>query len=277
MADANAKTSSFIELVLDLSGRVRTSDMAEMRAEEAATVLQAYAAAHPEKRLTFDGQALVAAAPTAPPAPAPAPEPVFEPQAVQPASSWEFDDNMAAPLAPATSEPAYGAAGSLEAIVPEVTPSAYGVPAETAADSSYGVPMPAEPLYIPATSESDPFAATPEWGAAPQGEGVEWEAPQAAPITDWPAPQSPAEEWPAPAAAEVRAPAMDAGLGEPVSAEGESAEASDFFEFPALTEEVPTKRFSRRTMIIVAAAVVVVLVVAAVAYLYVSGVFTPAS
>lgn len=68
VAQLNARTDSFIALLLDVSGRARTGDLSGFAPDEAGTMLQMYADAHPELGLVFDGDALV-------PAPKEAPQP----------------------------------------------------------------------------------------------------------------------------------------------------------------------------------------------------------
>ena len=110
----NARTDSFVTLLLNVSGRARPSDIQGVSPAEALEVLQAYAAAHAAEGVRFDGDALVIAAMTAPVSGTPAsvafetataPETSFEPQAAAaPAAeqlpSWMFEGEAPAPVAP---------------------------------------------------------------------------------------------------------------------------------------------------------------------------------
>ncbi|MDZ4170168.1 MAG: hypothetical protein U1E26_11040 [Coriobacteriia bacterium] len=74
MTALNAKTDSFIALLLDVSGRARPTDLQGMAPAEASEALQQFAAVHPELALAFDGDSLGparTATPAAPAAPAP--------------------------------------------------------------------------------------------------------------------------------------------------------------------------------------------------------------
>lgn len=116
MAAFNARTESFVTLLLNVSGRARPSDIQGVSPAEAVEVLQAYAAAHAAEGVRFDGDALVVA-----PLPSPvidaAPAgiafessaayggPAVEPQtavatAPEQLPSWMFEGEVPAPAAP---------------------------------------------------------------------------------------------------------------------------------------------------------------------------------
>lgn len=59
MAAFNARSESFVTLLLNVSGRARPSDIQGVSPAEAVEVLQAYAAAHAAEGVRFDGDALV--------------------------------------------------------------------------------------------------------------------------------------------------------------------------------------------------------------------------
>lgn len=74
MSNLNARMDNFIGMLLDVSGRARPSDLQGVDLNEAANLLREYAAAHPEARVGFDGEALVVGASGSAPAPAPVPD-----------------------------------------------------------------------------------------------------------------------------------------------------------------------------------------------------------
>ncbi len=59
MTALNARTESFVTLILEVSGRVRPSDIQGVSPSEAAELLQAYVSGRPGQGLVFDGDAVV--------------------------------------------------------------------------------------------------------------------------------------------------------------------------------------------------------------------------
>lgn len=115
MAAFNARTESFVTLLLNVSGRARPSDIQGVSPAEAVEVLQAYASAHAAEGVRFDGDALVVAPPQAPVAEVPAAAvfessgvygvPASEPQpgaapAPEQLPSWMFEGEVPPPVAP---------------------------------------------------------------------------------------------------------------------------------------------------------------------------------
>jgi hypothetical protein len=95
VAGLDTRTDSFINLLFEVSGRARPTDMQSLTLAEASEMLRAYQAAHPERDLVFEGEALV---PRQSATPAPA--------ASVSAASIASDDGMFEFGPPATSETA---------------------------------------------------------------------------------------------------------------------------------------------------------------------------
>ncbi len=156
MAQLSNRDDNFISTLLSVSGRVRPTDLHAVGAAEAAELLRAYHAAHPEMALGFDGDTLAMGATAAPPAPMPAPQPTFEPTfEAAPAPLY------AEPLAPAEAPPAVVESGG------EALPSwVYESPSEApAADlSEIPAPMPAAPTETESQFAGD-FEPLPDYAA----------------------------------------------------------------------------------------------------------------
>lgn len=209
MANLDPRTDSFISLLLDVSGRARPGDMNNMPVDDAAALLQAYAAAHPEKGLAYDGQTLAYGAPVATPEPVPvaeepavipavevAPAPVPDvsqpapalgvPEADSELPAWMFEE---APAPEPVSQPTM-----------EVLPSA-GVEVGTSTEFDAAPPFQPAPTWEPVpTSDAQPapaFEPAPDFTPAP--------AADPAPVAFEPAPDfAPAPSFdaaPVPAAA----------------------------------------------------------------------------
>jgi hypothetical protein len=188
MAGLDARSDSYIELLLDLSGRARVSDLSAMGPEQAASLLQAYASAHPEKGIAFDGDVLAPAPAAQPPVEAaPAPEP---PPAATETAPWAVDlsaptapDPYATPAAPdygpasptpdTYAQPSAPEAPQIMPEAPQVMPEApYGMPEapQVMPEAPYGMPeapqvmpeapygMPEAPQVIPAMPDGIPEA-----------------------------------------------------------------------------------------------------------------------
>lgn len=155
MADLDARTDSFITLLLDVSGRARPSDLQGFSPAEASEMLHRYLVTHPERGLAFDGDTLMpaataqaAAAVAAPVPPAAADDGMFE---FGPAPT------PAAPVtvsAPADVTPLAPETGTL------VPPAAVGVPVADAAQPAAPIPGP------PPAAPSDFVELPPLEGAA---------------------------------------------------------------------------------------------------------------
>lgn len=267
VADLNARSDSFISLLLDVAGKARPSDIAGMSADEATALLQAYAAAHPERGLTFDGSQLApaavpAAAPTAAAAaPAPvAPEP-YPAAAPSTPAGWESPvttpDPYAMPATPVTG--AYGA--------PQPVADPYAVPAS--AVDAYGVPV-TDPYGTP-QSVAPETAGVP---AAPAPEPANPELPSWVYEQPAPAPAYQGEAFPAAAvgAAAVGAAAVaETPAAVPAPAYQGEAPGADFEEqlladlddgLPPLPEPVKEKRASTSVSPVIWIALVVVVLAA---------------
>ncbi len=141
MADLDARTDSFITLLLDVSGRARPRDLQGSSLAEASEMLHRYLAAHPERGLAFDGDALVPAAAAQPAAAVAAPVPSA-------ADDGMFEFGPApTPAAPVT----VGAPEGVTPLAPEtgtpVPPAAAGLPVADVAQpvAPATVPPPAAP------------------------------------------------------------------------------------------------------------------------------------
>lgn len=174
VAQLDARTDDFIRMLLDVSGRARPADLHGVSADDAASLLQAYAAAHPERPLAFtDGVLAVTAAP-----PAPEPEPAWEPPA--PAESAYSE--------PAYAGPAYAPAPAEQPAVPAHEAWAATPPAAAPADQAPDSEIPAwvyedqtatVPPSAPQTSELlDAYAPAPTAVPAPDAAAY---APAASP------------------------------------------------------------------------------------------------
>lgn len=282
VATLGPKNDSFIELLLDLAGRARPADMTAMGREEAIALLQAYAAAHPEKNLAFDGETLsevLAASPApAPAAPAAPPEvPVADPAAMP---AWGVE--VGAPPAPETyglppeapQVPDFGAAmqgtyppsppadvteggvGSPQPVSPFEMPDLQPpVPPQTA---EYGIPQPM-PSYGEAPQAGYPAVPTPYGETAPQpAYGEPAPQPYGEPATDFSfGPAEPA----------VPGPGSEQGYGDASLEAGYGVaqeDGSDFYELPSM----PADRPRSRLVLYVALAVVVLIIVAVVALVF---------
>lgn len=230
MAQLDARTDDFIRLLLDVSGRARPSDLHGVGESEGASLLQAYAAAHPERSLAFaDGVLAASAAPapvpvveapvpvaaepvySAPVAPAPAtvPEheawaaPLAEPPAQAPAhEAWvEPPPAAAEPLSPLHHLPDYDqpAPAAPQAMS---APDPYASPAPYAAPVPYAIPAPEptpseHPFGIPAPVADAGAYHVAEESFAPQPfepGPAEYAAP--AQVAAVPSPVTPAEAAP---------------------------------------------------------------------------------
>lgn len=113
MADLDARTDSFISMVLSVNSRVRTSDLSAVPEPDRAALLQAYAQAHSgSQQLHFDGELLTAGVP-APPAAYGAPMPM--PDAIAAANASPAADQPVAPDAAPSGEAA-SSVGPAEAV-----------------------------------------------------------------------------------------------------------------------------------------------------------------
>lgn len=142
----NARTESFVTLLLDVSGRARPSDIQGVSPAEAVEVLQAYAAAHAAEGVRFDGDELViaptpvSAAPVAEAfgsaaaydAPAMEQQPVAMPDPEQ-LPSWMFEGEASAPPVSAAA-PAAATIPDHESALFEGMPAAPAVAAEQVDD-----------------------------------------------------------------------------------------------------------------------------------------------
>lgn len=179
VAKLDSRNDSFIALLLDVSGKARPEDMAGMSLEDAAALLQAFAGAHPELGLGFDGRVLAPAA-VAVPVTRQSAEPVTSAQ--EPAAFDEAPDVPAAEPATPAESPLYVPAPE----VPEVEAPAFSVPA---------VEVPAvEPAFsVPAVEAPAAEAVVPAWafdGPAPT-ESVPQGMPEVAAPLDAPLPSQP--------------------------------------------------------------------------------------
>lgn len=199
MAQLDARMDDFIRLVLEVTGRVRPSDIHGVNADDAADLLRQYRSAHSDQRLVMSGDALI-------------PEqggPAFHPQSQVPAAAEAFG----APAGPPASE--YQQWG--QAPQPPVdhalegnfgTPGApigqpvYNAPGRDAVpEAPYGAPMPspyATPPAIPGPEQASqyPYAAPPQMApsypapSVPVGQAYVEQVP---PAGDW---QGSAEPFP---------------------------------------------------------------------------------
>lgn len=185
MAQLDARTDDFIRLLLDVSGRARPSDLHGVAESEGASLLQAYAAAHPERSLAFaDGVLAASAAPAPaavvePPAPVAAGPAYSEPVAPAPAAA-PADEAWAASVAESPAQvPAHEAWAEQPPAAPEpLTPLQHlpdydqpapieqqpvGAPDPYAAPAPFGAP---DPYAAAAQAAPDPYAAPATYGAA---------------------------------------------------------------------------------------------------------------
>lgn len=151
MADLNARTDTFVELVLNVSGRARVSDLADMMPPDAAlALLQAYKAAHPELPLFFDGDALVYGVPASEAVqPLAAPVPYGVPAAV--------DVPPAAPAPPVAPAAVVGAADFAAEVPAPVDSASASVPAEELPSWYFedGSGVPTAPLDVTPPAPAD--------------------------------------------------------------------------------------------------------------------------
>ncbi len=209
MAGLTPRMDSFIQLLLDVSGRARPSDLQNVSENEAAELLAAFAAAHPESGAVYDGNTLAitaapqpAVAPVAsiePPAPeygtpvariaeyAAAPVPASIPAvAVDPAAqsdlpAWVFEDGAGQAGADSTWPSTDAVADAAPAWQEQVTPSAPQAEANlspahemftTESPSEYYAPAPSPESYaMQAQPMADPYfgQAAPEQEYAADG------------------------------------------------------------------------------------------------------------
>jgi hypothetical protein len=162
VAQLSPRTESFISLLLTVTGRARVADLQGVSPADAAELLQAYAAGHPQERLSFDGQSLAYGVSGA-----------ASPQSVAPAQP---------PAAP-------------------VDASSGGAPAEPPAPDPFAVPAhesfppAAAPEALGATI-ADPAVSAYQEQPAPAGvPPIDWS--QVAPVPDFPAPAAPEAAVPA--------------------------------------------------------------------------------
>jgi hypothetical protein len=137
VADLDARTESFIAMLLGVSGRARPQDLQGIAPSDAAEVLRKYAEANAAMGVLFDGQALTI---SARPAPTPVPTPVPEVPLAPPAdeAAWNV------PSAPVPSSFAESQATF------ETTPAIPEVGAQAPALSE-------EPIFVPAPPEGEDF------------------------------------------------------------------------------------------------------------------------
>lgn len=259
MSDNTARTESFIMLLLQVTGKARPSDLVGMSAEEAASHLSSFAAAHPEMGVRMDGDTLVegvAPAPAASTEVAPAPETAVGAVGVAAGAGaanpdlpeWVYEQSgEAAPAAPSE----YG----MPAPVP--TAAEYGAPTEygTPSPAEYGAPAPAAPTEYGIPSPAEYGASAPEFDvtADPAPTGLDFE--------------------PMPEAAQ---PAADGFVPVPADAMPEPPVEMPADDFVIDVEPEPKKRQTQIGMPILIALVVVVVGAAVVAALYFTGILFPA-
>lgn len=113
MADLNSRVESFITMLLDVSGRARPVDLDAHVATGADELLQAYAAAHGEMNLAFEGDMLVL---HASPQPVAQPEPAPEPAPIEAEALVPLEEPATVP------EPGVASPGFDVSAIPEVVP-----------------------------------------------------------------------------------------------------------------------------------------------------------
>lgn len=213
MAELTKPIESFISLLLDVSGRARPIDLEAHVPVGAEEVLRAYAEAHPEMHLDFDGETLVLKPPAAAPEPeAPSPwlvpeteptPPAAGPFTPEPAPQAPEVDLSAIPLVDTTP------AGEAPPFVPVQPSSEAPVPPEPARPAASEPAFPGAPEPARTTTDDSEFfefspAVTGEPDAAPSAPAVEQgvapvgSVPNTVPVMAVP----PLPEIPAPAPAE---------------------------------------------------------------------------
>lgn len=151
MPELNSRVESFITLLLNVTGRARPADLEAHSVVGAEELLSAYAAAHPEMGVVFDGGGLAVAAqaapePAAPPEPAiepvtvPAPEPVAAPQ------PGPFDEHIAPASAPFVDPASIPEVNVAAPVAPLPVPEPFDPAAIPAVDAGFSVVEPATPM-----------------------------------------------------------------------------------------------------------------------------------